>query len=324
MSEPSSHEDFATAEPTPDVSSGAPFTRFLIVANALVFLGELWFTCAHNGGWSVLLQAVFNIPSQAAMAFGANYSTATLYEGRIDTLVASCFVHWGILHIIFNMYALYQAGMFLEHEVGTGRMSVLYVGSGIVGSMVSAIYRGYFAEGQGTAAGASGAVCGLIGAILVVGYRTQGWRSPLMLLMAVWLGVTLILGKSGGFDNWAHGGGAVGGGLIAMLWRRGDEPRTLRTLSILAATATILASGMAVVYYDATRPFATFDVYDRLRFAAQAVVVDDCKEAWAASRAARRLAPHSPDVLHVVGSVRARCGQDPNAPPPLDGEGPSR
>ncbi|WP_394826850.1 rhomboid family intramembrane serine protease [Pendulispora albinea] len=306
--------------------SGAPFTLFLTVVIALVFLGEMGVTWSNLGfAWAELANVLFAIPEDVAMQFGANYATATLYEGRIDTLLSSCFVHFGALHILFNLFALRVVGSALEREVGTGRTSVLYLGAGVVSNMVSAIWYGWHLEGQNVGAGASGVVCGLIGATLVVGFRTEGgWRSPLTLVMALWLTVTLALGKQGGFDNAAHMGGAVAGGLIALLWRRGAESPMHRNVSTAAALACVALAGVLVLYYDLTRPFATMPVPQRQKYAMRAVLFGNCQEAWGAARAARRLAPRAEDVLQTVQRVRALCGSDPHTPPPPDSGGASR
>ncbi|WP_394848168.1 rhomboid family intramembrane serine protease [Pendulispora brunnea] len=305
---------------------GAPFTLFVTVACVLVFIGEVWLSLVvHEMDWSQLASIVFGISPGVALTFGANNATSTLYEGRIDTLVASCFVHYGLLHLLFNLYAIRQVGPFLEHEVGTGRTSVLYVGSGIVGSMVSALYYGWYAQSQAVGAGASGAVCGLIGGAFIVGFRTQGWRSPLMMMMGIWLIITFVLGSRNDIafiDNAAHGGGAVAGALIATVWRRGAEPTILRRISTSVAVAVVVAAAIAVVYFDFTRPFATMDVRQRLAFAQQAVHLGACDEAWAAVRTARRTTPRAPEVLQTVQYVRAHCGHDPHVP--LDGSGASR
>ncbi len=308
----------------PERETAAPFTWFLVLLNVLMFAGELW-ACARGtqGLWQFLAVAS-NIPTRIAMAFGANYASAALYEGRIDTLVTSCFVHVGILHFAFNMFILRYVGSALEQEVGSGRTSVLYVGSGIVGNMVSAIYWGFIVRDQHVSAGASGAICGLIGAALVVGYRSEGWRSQTTRAMGLLLVVLFLLALLGGLDNASHAGGAIAGGLIALLWRAGDEPPQLRKLSLTGSVAIILVAGLSVVYYDATRPFATMDVAERLEYAHRAVLLGNCNDGWAGVRAARYLAPRSQEVLHTVQAVRARCGQDPKAMKDSEAEGASR
>jgi rhomboid protease GluP len=279
--------------------AGAPVTLILTVVNVVVFLGELFMARSFD--------AITNIPGSVIMAFGGNYASATLYEGRVDTLMASCFLHFGILHLVFNLYALNQVGPFLERGIGSGRVAVLYTGTGIVASMTSTLYAWMAAEDR-LSAGASGAVCGFIGAALVVGFRTQGWRSPLMRDMAIWLALLLFLGQKMHADNAAHIGGAVAGGLIALLWQRGPEIPSARRASLVGSAAVILLAGASVVYHDATRPFATLRFEERLEFADQALRLRRCDDAWSAVLAARRLSPRSSEVNDALREVRARCG----------------
>ncbi|WP_394837653.1 rhomboid family intramembrane serine protease [Pendulispora rubella] len=317
-------EEYVAPREKAGAYAGAPFTLFATVACILVFLGELWLSLAPEMDWSQLGKILFDIPRPVVLAFGANNATSTLYEGRIDTLVTSCFVHFGVLHMLFNLYMLRVVGSFLEHEVGTGRTSVLYLGSGIVANMVSALYHGWYDQGQGLLVGASGALWGLIGGAFILGYRTHGWKSMLTLIMGIWLVISFSLGwwKPEHFDNPVHIGGAVAGAIIAVAWRPGRESETLRRISTGLVIATVVVSSMAVVYFDFNRPFATMEVAQRLAFAQRAVHLGACDEAWAAVRTARRTTPRAPDVLQAVQYVRAHCGHDPHVP--LDGSGASR
>lgn len=280
---------------------GAPFILFLTLANVAVFFGEVAMAGSMN--------ALTAIPPDVIMRVGGNYASATLYEGRVESLVASCFVHWGILHLLFNMYAARQIGPALERAIGSGRMSVLYLGSGIVASMSSTLV-GWLAQEQRLGAGASGAICGLIGATAVVGFRRDGWKSPLMRSMVTMLAVALLLGLAPGynFDNAAHAGGAVAGALIAMLWRMAPERPRLRAIALAMSAATLLATAAAVVVKGSTDPFATLRLDERLLYAERALRARRCDEATGAVEAARRLAPRSGEVLGAVREVRARCG----------------
>ena len=103
-----------------------------------------------------------------------------------------------------------------------------------------------------------------------------------------------------------------------------SESMFARKLSIVPSVGIIAASALSVLYYDATRPFATMRVSERLQYAQKAVLLGDCNNGWAAIRAARYLAPQSREVLHTVQAVRARCGQDPKMIKDPEAEGASR
>jgi rhomboid protease GluP len=293
----------------PSVFHDAPFMLAIIAINIAVFIGEiaLAMQTVSVDGTSRGFAALLEIPQPVAMAFGANYASATLYDGRVDTLVASCFVHWSILHIGFNLYALRAIGPFLERIVGTGRVALLYIGSGIVGSMFSTL-DGWLSQQERVGAGASGAICGIIGAALVVGYRTAGWQSPLLRMTARWLGLTILVGYFAHFDNAAHIGGALSGGVIALLWKRGPEEPFGRTLGIGIATGLMVATLVAVIVRDRRDPFATMTMDQRILSAQVAAQHGDCTKAWNAALSARRVARRDPATLRAIFLVRSACG----------------
>ena len=228
----------------------APITGALLAANAGVFAaqvslaGHLRFALGGADArdhtlWNAILRWL-----------GGNDSTFTIADTRIETLVTSCFLHGSILHLGFNLLVLWQVGPFLERAVGRARFLPLYLGAGVVGSVFSAIAGRLF--GASLSIGASGAICGLIGAILVLGARTQGWRGPLARQMGGWLAFLFVLGLAknlqGGMvqvDNAAHVGGALGGVIIAAIWRRGiSYSAHAQRLIVSACVGVVLLSGL--------------------------------------------------------------------------------
>jgi rhomboid protease GluP len=290
----------ATPETRPAIASwlASWLTWSLIAVNVVVFVAEVATTRGVSALWSV--------PPRVAVVFGANYAGATVAEGRVETLVTACFVHFSLLHIGFNMYALRQVMPFLEKFVGAGRAATLYLVSGVVGSMVSALWG--WVRVSAVSAGASGAICGLIGAALVVGWRVGGRQSPLVRLMARWLVTVLVIGAIAGFDNAAHAGGAFAGAMVALTWRRGPETPTARWTNLAFFALVVVACAGRVVYENATNPFATMTVNERITAAQDAMHAGDCTRARAAIAAARREAPRAEEVLDDVQIVRAACG----------------
>jgi len=257
--------------------------------------------------------AALRVPSHVAMALGANYANAALYEGRLETLLTSAFIHWSFVHIVFNLGALAAIGPRLERAVGSGRVASMYVGAAIVGSMFSTL-DGWLEGAQRVGGGASGAICGLIGAAAVVGYRGEGWRSPLVQRAAWLFAVVLAFGFSTSHtDNPAHAGGVITGILFAAAWDRGDEPRATHHAGLAVAAIAIALSAGAVAIRDVVDPFATHGVGERLAMADVALRQGRCDDAWAAARAARRVAQRDPEARHAVEAVRDVCGQRPHA-----------
>lgn len=150
------------------------------------------------------------------MRFGANYSPY-VRGGEWWRLYGSTFLHIGLLHLVANMYALYQVGTPLERMLGNFAYLALYAVAGLCGSLASTWYH---AAQPSVAAGASGAIFGVVGGLL---YAV--WRSPLpgevrrrmLSSLATAVIVNLALGATVGLDNAAHLGGLVSGTLFAAL-----------------------------------------------------------------------------------------------------------
>ncbi len=132
--------------------------------------------------------------------------------GQYYRLFTGMFLHAGILHLLFNMYALYIIGMQLESFLGKWKYLIVYLLSGLGASLLSIFFS------NGFSVGASGAIFGLMGALLYFGYHYRVYLDsvvksqiiPLIILNLI-LGFTLT-----GIDNWAHIGGLVSGVLATM------------------------------------------------------------------------------------------------------------
>ncbi len=299
---------------------GAPVTGALLAANAGVFAaqvslaGHLRFAL---GGADAQEHTLWNA---ILRWLGGNDSTFTIADTRLETLVTSCFLHGSILHLGFNLLVLWQTGPFLERAIGRARFLPLYLGAGIMGSAFSAIAGRMF--GASLSIGASGAICGLIGAMLVLGARTQGWRGPLTRQMAGWLAFLFVLGLAknlqGGMvqvDNAAHIGGALGGAIIAATWRRGVTYSTrAQQIIVGVCVGIILFSGLTVYVRNRTDPYLFMSVEERARAGLRAARVGDCDEAERAMRRAARLDPGNEGVRERAQAVTREC-LAPRTPP---------
>ncbi len=302
------------ARPPPDSTPGrsvaAPATWALIALNVIVFAGQL-----RVGG----LHGLQDMSEAVLLAFGANHAGATLYEGRFETLLSSCFVHGSLMHIAFNLLALRQVGPFVERAVGASRMLPMYLLSGVVGSVAST-FSGWISGGQHISVGASGAICGLIGAGAVLGYRIEGRGSPVLRQMGGWLVSLLVMGLAvtflfhaiaghgGGFDNAAHAGGAAAGAVTASVWRRGNmHAAPVRAAIIGLCGALLVATAIRVYRFDLNDPFATFTVDDRVVYAARALDQGRCDDARMALDSLERLTLRAPEVTMVEQTYKARC-----------------
>ena len=146
------------------------------------------------------------------LVFGANVDTLTK-NGDYYRLFTSMFLHIGILHLLCNMYSLYIMGKEVENVFGKVKYLIIYLLSGIAGSILSLAFNH-----NTICAGASGAIFGLLGALLYFGYYYRTYLGATLTRSIIPVIVlNLIIGfTSSGIDNAAHIGGLVGGILIAM------------------------------------------------------------------------------------------------------------
>ena len=152
---------------------------------------------------------------------GAMYEPYII-EGHEYYRIFTClFLHFGITHLLNNMVLLGALGWNLELEIGKVRFVIIYFASGIIGNIVSLFYN-LTLEQPAVSAGASGAIFGLMGALLYVVIANRGRLGRLsgrgmlvMVILSLYFGLT-----STGVDNLAHIGGLVSGFLLAVLLYR--------------------------------------------------------------------------------------------------------
>ncbi len=169
-------------------------------------------------------------------------------------LFASTFLHWSVMHFLMNMLALYNLGMLLEPILGSRRFFILYGLSGLGGALVTTYFGGHHLS-----AGASGAIWGLMTAILAIVVFPRNLLPPLLLARlksSAWrpLVLNIFLSFMPGIDIWAHFGGGffgfvatilfVGEGLVPMDQRRMDASIEAEPRAWLTVVAAILALGM--------------------------------------------------------------------------------
>ncbi len=133
--------------------------------------------------------------------------------GEIYRLITATFLHADFFHLLFNMYALYLIGSQLEGFYGKTKYTLIYLISGIFGSMLSLLFLG-----PNWSLGASGAIFGLFGSLLYFGYHYRiylGTTIKTQILPIIL--INLVLGFAiPGIDVMAHLGGLIGGILISM------------------------------------------------------------------------------------------------------------
>lgn len=143
--------------------------------------------------------------------WGANYGPKTT-NGEWWRMFTAMFLHIGILHLLFNMLALWHIGGFMERLLGSPGFLALYLLSGLLGSIASVAWNPFVVS-----AGASGAIFGIYGGLLSYLVRHRDLRSEVFLVtlrnhVLAFLGYNLLFGFiQEGIDMAAHLGGLVGG-----------------------------------------------------------------------------------------------------------------
>lgn len=177
----------------------APFTLAILVLIGLAFVAEILL-----GG---------STDQRVLVRLGANVWPL---QGEYWRLLASMFLHIGFIHVLVNSWALYQLGALFETWVGSGRMALVYLVSGIAGSVASLFFTLAPAGGHSISAGASGAIFGILGALISFLVRRRDRLTSaakgLLVQLLFWAGLNVFLGMSvEAIDNSAHMGGFVAG-----------------------------------------------------------------------------------------------------------------
>lgn len=164
--------------------------------------------------------------SSYMLKMGANYGVYVFEKFQIWRLVTCMFMHFSVSHLIGNMFYLAIAGYNLEKEAGHLRFFLIYMLSGIGASLVSAGY--YYLAGINTiSAGASGAIYGLVGAMLYVTFRNRGRiRSPQLFLRIGIIIIFLFYSNfitEDGVDGAAHIGGFIFGLALSFIFLGGKK-----------------------------------------------------------------------------------------------------
>jgi len=178
-------------------------------------------TAINIGVWLLnLLDGMSPVkPASAELfAWGANSASAVVRDGEYWRLITATVLHGGVMHLLLNLYALWVAGGQVCRWFGNGQFLMIYLGSALAGSALSL----HFSALQSVSVGASGAVFGVLGALLmgVVQHKERlpkGKLQQLLTSQGLFVVFALVQGfGKQGIDNAAHVGGLLAG--AAMAW----------------------------------------------------------------------------------------------------------
>lgn len=208
-----------------------PATRFIMASTIAYYL------------WVVLIggdfMRVLSGPNGRALTlWGANAGQLVLGGGQQWRLLTYILLHGGLIHLGLNMWALWNVGRHAEMIYGSGRMSFVYVVAGVAGGIASTVLR----PGYAVSVGASGAILGLMGALVYFALALPGRRVDWRALLGP-VGINLVFGffLGGLVDNYAHVGGFVGGLLAAFLAGIPGQRATWRYVAMGLAGLAVLA-----------------------------------------------------------------------------------
>ncbi len=274
----------------------------LVAANVVVFVLMLF---AGAG----MLQPDANVH----LAWGANYGPATK-EGGWWRLLASAFLHYGVVHVAFNMWALTDAGRLVERLYGSADFLALYLFSALTGSLASLLWS----ADRVVSVGASGAVFGVYGALIAYLVVQRG-SVPASVLKglatsaSIFIGYVLVFGAlQKGIDNAAHVGGLLGGIAAGVALSR-PLSVALRPSSTRRTVAALGALVVLGLLWSAVPP-ARFSYAAQLA-AERAINATSADEAAAMARAREVLAARERGEVDAA-TTAARLAQE--VVPPLD------
>jgi membrane associated rhomboid family serine protease len=205
----------------------------LIVTKALIAFNAIFYLVGVAQG------AGINDPG------GRLYAKLWLYgpwvaDGDWWRLISSAFLHASLLHIMFNMLALWWIGGPLEAAIGHWRFLVIYGVAGLAGSAGALL-----ATPQAVTVGASGAIFGLLGAMVVIQWQTTGSiAGPAMTLILINLAITFAIP---GISYGGHLGGLVGGALATLALTHFGTRHVAYARITPVAVASLIAIGVASV-----------------------------------------------------------------------------
>jgi membrane associated rhomboid family serine protease len=183
----------------------APVTKILIAINGAIYLlGAAQGAGLNNPGGSLYAKLWLDAPQ--------------LHNGGWWRLVTTMFLHASVLHIAFNMFALWFIGRPVEQYLGTARYIGLYFVSGLAGS------AGALVQTPGVTVGASGAIFGILGAMLIIEWQVTGrLAGNAMTLIVINLAFSFAIP---GISWGGHVGGLIGGILVTLAYAHwGDRGR---------------------------------------------------------------------------------------------------
>jgi membrane associated rhomboid family serine protease len=225
-------------------SGEAPVTKILIGVNLAVYL----LTVVQGAGLNSPGGSIFNkfilVGSNSRLPFFAQTGDLA-HDHEWWRLFTSMFLHASILHIAFNMFALYVIGTQVEQYLGRSRYIGLYLVSGLAGG-AGAVVQAPFQP----VVGASGAIFGILGAMLIIEWQLTGRLAGNAMTLIV---INLVISFAIPGISWGgHIGGLIGGILITLAyahWRGGRAQYGQLGLGGIIGLVAVAVGSVAIAYF---------------------------------------------------------------------------
>jgi rhomboid protease GluP len=209
-----------------------PHARFITILIMLINTGMYVATVLRGGGADPDLNTL--------SAFGAKFAPL-IVQGQWWRLITAGFLHGGILHILMNMWVLFDLGAQVEEMYGPSRFLVIYLVSNVTGFLAS-----MYLIPRVLSVGASAAIFGLIGAMIAMGVRDRSsYGSAIRSFYLRWAVYGLVLSLIPGTDWAAHIGGLAGGFLIGFLTGTPTTSTATERIWQVAAGIAVAITGLA-------------------------------------------------------------------------------
>ncbi len=220
-----------------------PGTSLLIGINVLVFA-----VMAINQG-SIMFdrqQDYFAMINSGALL------NPFVLEGDYWRLFSSMFMHWGIIHLVVNMYAFYGLGKILEPHFGTPHIICLYFITGVLGNIASLLFNVYIVS-----AGASGAIFGIYGYVIMrqvmVNFRNSQVLKSVLINFVIFVVINYFIAKGLNVDSAAHIGGFLSGLILSAIhyFNFLRTKMSMLVITIVSPLLIVIAPKDQLYYYNA-------------------------------------------------------------------------
>lgn len=227
-----------------------PWASYALVAVNVV----VWLAMLSQGA------GVMNIAAETLFTWGGN-TASEVQKDEWWRLATAMFLHGGLLHITMNMVGLLSVGPLVERIYGRRLFLLVYLGSGLIGGALSL----HFSALNAVSVGASGAIFGLTGALLVAVWQhreklPQAFGKEILSGVGFFVLYSLSQGfAKEGIDNAAHIGGLLGGALMALILPERFDPAHFARAYMRRAAMALAATVLATVGLVSVAPSAVLD-----------------------------------------------------------------